>query len=85
LIWQRLAFGFELMGCEVEFRSYPGWTPMQSQKFRCFVPIYEKQNGDKPRVGLSRGSRMWNIRTNYPDGYDFGPTNERTLQMKSKY
>jgi hypothetical protein len=27
---------------------------------------------------------MWNIRTNYPDGYDFGPTNERTLQMKEQ-
>jgi dipeptidase D len=36
------------------------------RNFRCTVPIYEKQNGDKPRV-VASGLECGILGTNYPD------------------
>jgi dipeptidase D len=57
-----LRSAFELMGCGGVFRSVSWMSKCAIRNFRCFVPIYEKQNGDKPRVVACHGSRMWNIR-----------------------
>lgn len=74
-----LRSAFELMGCEVEFSgAYPGWTPnAQSEILDVLVPIYEKQNGDKPRVvACHAGLECGILGTNYPDMdmISFGPT-----------
>jgi dipeptidase D len=70
---------FELMGCEVEFSgSYPGWTPnSESEILDVLVPIYEKQNGEKPQVvACHAGLECGILGTNYPnmDMISFGPT-----------
>jgi len=74
-----LRSAFELMGCEVEFSgAYPGWTPnAKSEILDVLVPIYEKQNGDKPRVvACHAGLECGILGTNYPDMdmISFGPT-----------
>ena len=74
-----LRSAFELMGCEVEFSgAYPGWTPnAQSEILDVLVPIYEKQNGDRPRVvACHAGLECGILGTNYPDMdmISFGPT-----------
>jgi dipeptidase D len=57
-----LRSAFELMGCGRVFRSVSWMSKSQSEILDVLVPIYEKQNGDKPRVVACHGSRMWNIR-----------------------
>jgi dipeptidase D len=74
-----LRSAFELMGCEVEFSgSYPGWTPnSKSEILDVLVPLYEKQNGEKPRVvACHAGLECGILGTNYPDMdmISFGPT-----------
>ncbi len=74
-----LRSAFELMGCEVEFSgSYPGWTPnSESDILDVLVSIYEKQNGDKPKVvACHAGLECGILGTNYPDMdmISFGPT-----------
>ena len=74
-----LRSAFELMGCEVEFSgSYPGWTPnSKSEILDVLVPIYEKQNGEKPKVvACHAGLECGILGTNYPemDMISFGPT-----------
>ena len=74
-----LRSAFELMGCEVEFSgSYPGWTPnSESEILDLLVPIYEKQNGEKPKVvACHAGLECGILGTNYPDMdmISFGPT-----------
>lgn len=74
-----LCSAFELMGCEVEFSgSYPGWTPnSKSEILDVLVPLYEKQNGEKPRVvACHAGLECGILGTNYPDMdmISFGPT-----------
>lgn len=74
-----LRSAFELMGCEVEFSgSYPGWTPnSESEILDVLVSIYEKQNGDKPKVvACHAGLECGILGTNYPemDMISFGPT-----------
>ena len=74
-----LRSAFELMGCEVEFSgSYPGWTPnSESEILDVLVPIYEKQNGEKPKVvACHAGLECGILGTNYPDMdmISFGPT-----------
>jgi dipeptidase D len=74
-----LRSAFELMGCEVEFSgSYPGWTPnSDSEILDVLVPIYEKQNGGKPKVvACHAGLECGILGTNYPDMdmISFGPT-----------
>jgi dipeptidase D len=74
-----LRSAFELMGCEVEFSgSYPGWTPnAESEILDVLVPIYEKQNGEKPKVvACHAGLECGILGANYPDMdmISFGPT-----------
>ena len=74
-----LRSAFELMGCEVEFSgSYPGWTPnSNSEILDVLVSIYEKQNGDIPKVvACHAGLECGILGTNYPemDMISFGPT-----------
>lgn len=74
-----LRSAFELMGCEVEISgSYPGWTPNpDSAILAALVPIYEKQNGEKPKVvACHAGLECGILGTNYPDMdmISFGPT-----------
>ncbi|RTY94295.1 aminoacyl-histidine dipeptidase [Flavobacterium sp. GSP27] len=74
-----LRSAFELMGCEVEFSgAYPGWTPnSESEILDVLVPIYEKQNGEKPKVvACHAGLECGILGTNYPDMdmISFGPT-----------
>lgn len=74
-----LRSAFELMGCEVEFSgAYPGWTPnSKSEILDVLVPIYEKQNGEKPKVvACHAGLECGILGTNYPDMdmISFGPT-----------
>lgn len=74
-----LRSAFELFGCEVEFSgSYPGWTPnVNSEILDVLVGIYEKQNGEKPRVvACHAGLECGILGTNYPgmDMISFGPT-----------
>ena len=70
---------FELIGCEVEFSgSYPGWTPNpKSEILDVLTSIYEKQNGEKPKVvACHAGLECGILGTNYPnmDMISFGPT-----------
>jgi dipeptidase D len=74
-----LRSAFELIGCEVTFAgSYPGWTPnINSEILEVLVAIYEKQNGEKPRVvACHAGLECGILGTNYPnmDMISFGPT-----------
>ncbi|MFN8273468.1 MAG: aminoacyl-histidine dipeptidase [Flavobacteriaceae bacterium] len=74
-----LRSAFELCGCEVEFSgSYPGWTPnVHSEILEVLVSIYEKQNGEKPKVvACHAGLECGILGTNYPgmDMISFGPT-----------
>jgi len=74
-----LRSAYELFGCEVEFGgSYPGWTPnVNSEILDVLVNIYEKQNGDKPKVvACHAGLECGILGTNYPgmDMISFGPT-----------
>jgi dipeptidase D len=74
-----LRSAFELCGCEVEFSgSYPGWTPnVNSEILDVLVNIYEKQNGEKPKVvACHAGLECGILGTNYPgmDMISFGPT-----------
>jgi dipeptidase D len=64
-----LRSAFELAGCEVEFSgSYPGWTPnMKSEILDVLVNIYEKQNGEKPKVvACHAGLECGILGKNYP-------------------
>ncbi len=74
-----LRSAFELAGCEVTFSgSYPGWTPnVKSEILDVLVGIYEKQNGEKPKVvACHAGLECGIIGKNYPgmDMISFGPT-----------
>ncbi|MEO8252821.1 MAG: aminoacyl-histidine dipeptidase [Flavobacterium sp.] len=74
-----LRSAFELMGCEVEISgSYPGWTPNPASAIlAAIVPIYEKQNGEKPKVvACHAGLECGILGSNYPemDMISFGPT-----------
>ena len=74
-----LRSAFELVGCEVELSgSYPGWTPnVNSEILDTLVGIYEKQNGEKPKVvACHAGLECGILGTNYPDMdmISFGPT-----------
>jgi dipeptidase D len=74
-----LRSAYELFGCEVEFGgSYPGWTPnVNSEILELLTSIYEKQNGDKPKVvACHAGLECGILGTNYPnmDMISFGPT-----------
>lgn len=74
-----LRSAFELAGCEVEFSgSYPGWTPnVKSEILDVLVNIYERQNGEKPKVvACHAGLECGILGTNYPemDMISFGPT-----------
>ncbi len=70
---------FELVGCEVELSgSYPGWTPnVNSEILEVLKDIYEKQNGEQPKVvACHAGLECGILGTNYPgmDMISFGPT-----------
>ena len=70
---------FELFGCEVTFGgSYPGWTPnVNSEILDVLTSIYEKQNGEKPKVvACHAGLECGILGINYPhiDMISFGPT-----------
>ncbi len=70
---------FELIGCEVTFGgNYPGWKPnVNSEILDLLVRIYEKQNGEKPKVvACHAGLECGILGTNYPDMdmISFGPT-----------
>jgi len=74
-----LRSAYELFGCEVDFAgSYPGWTPnVKSEILDLLVNIYEKQNGEKPKVvACHAGLECGILGTNYPgmDMISFGPT-----------
>ncbi|MFH6966875.1 aminoacyl-histidine dipeptidase [Flavobacterium sp. FlaQc-28] len=74
-----LRSAFELVGCEVELSgSYPGWTPnVNSEILEVLKEIYEKQNGEKPKVvACHAGLECGILGTNYPemDMISFGPT-----------
>ena len=74
-----LRSAFELVGCEVELAgSYPGWTPnVNSEILEVLKEIYEKQNGEQPKVvACHAGLECGILGTNYPDMdmISFGPT-----------
>ncbi|HLF50911.1 aminoacyl-histidine dipeptidase [Flavobacterium sp.] len=74
-----LRSAFELSGCEVTLSgSYPGWTPnVKSEILDILVSVYEKQNGEKPKVvACHAGLECGILGTNYPDMdmISFGPT-----------
>jgi dipeptidase D len=74
-----LRSAYELFGCEVDFAgSYPGWTPnVNSEILDVLTSIYEKKNGDKPKVvACHAGLECGILGTNYPnmDMISFGPT-----------
>ncbi|KOP36706.1 aminoacyl-histidine dipeptidase [Flavobacterium sp. WLB] len=74
-----LRSAFELVGCEVELTgSYPGWTPnVNSEILEVLTDIYEKQNGEQPKVvACHAGLECGILGTNYPemDMISFGPT-----------
>ncbi|MBC7440526.1 MAG: aminoacyl-histidine dipeptidase [Flavobacterium sp.] len=74
-----LRSAYELFGCEVTFGgSYPGWTPnVNSEILDILTSIYEKQNGEKPKVvACHAGLECGILGTNYPemDMISFGPT-----------
>ncbi|OXA97975.1 cytosol nonspecific dipeptidase [Flavobacterium oncorhynchi] len=74
-----LRSAFELVGCDVELSgSYPGWTPnVNSEILEVLKEIYEKQNGEEPKVvACHAGLECGILGTNYPemDMISFGPT-----------
>ncbi|MDQ1164978.1 aminoacyl-histidine dipeptidase [Flavobacterium sp. SORGH_AS_0622] len=74
-----LRSAFELVGCEVELSgSYPGWSPnVNSEILEVLKEIYEKQNGEQPKVvACHAGLECGILGTNYPDMdmISFGPT-----------
>lgn len=74
-----LRSAYELFGCEVDFAgSYPGWTPnVNSEILDVLTSIYEKQNGEKPKVvACHAGLECGILGMNYPnmDMISFGPT-----------
>jgi len=74
-----LRSAYELFGCDVDFAgSYPGWTPNpKSEILDVLTSIYEKQNGEKPKVvACHAGLECGILGTNYPnmDMISFGPT-----------
>lgn len=74
-----LRSAYELFGCEVDFAgSYSGWTPnVKSEILDILTSIYEKQNGEKPKVvACHAGLECGILGTNYPnmDMISFGPT-----------
>lgn len=74
-----LRSAFELMGCEVNYSgSYPGWTPnVNSPILKVLTDIYQKQNGEAPKVvACHAGLECGILGTNYPgmDMISFGPT-----------
>lgn len=74
-----LKSAFELCGCEVTFAgSYPGWTPnVESPLLEMMIKLYEKQNGQKPKVAACHaGLECGILGRNYPgmDMISFGPT-----------
>ena len=74
-----LRSAYKLFGCEVDFAgSYPGWTPNpKSEILDVLTFIYEKQNGEKPKVvACHAGLECGILGTNYPnmDMISFGPT-----------
>ncbi|MBD0725775.1 cytosol nonspecific dipeptidase [Flavobacterium sp. L1I52] len=74
-----LRSAFELMGCEVEISgSYPGWAPNpDSAILKTLVSIYEKLNGEKPKVvACHAGLECGILGGIYPemDMISFGPT-----------
>jgi len=74
-----LGSAFELFGAKVTFTgSYPGWTPnANSEILDVLVSIYERQNGNKPKVvACHAGLECGILGTNYPkmDMISFGPT-----------
>lgn len=74
-----LRSAYELFGCEVEFGgSYPGWTPnINSEILDVLTSIYDRQNGEKPKVvACHAGLECGILGTNYPemDMISFGPT-----------
>jgi dipeptidase D len=74
-----LRSAYELFGCEVEFGgSYPGWTPnVNSEILEVLTSIYERQNGEQPKVvACHAGLECGILGTNYPnmDMISFGPT-----------
>ena len=74
-----LRSAYELFGCEVTFEgNYPGWTPnVKSEILDVLTSIYEKQNGEKPKVvACHAGLECGILGTNYPnmDMISFGPT-----------
>lgn len=83
-----LRSAYELFGCEVDFAgSYPGWTPnVNSEILDVLTSIYEKQNGEKPKVvACHAGLECGILGTNYPNmdmiSFDQRFT-EHTAQMK---
>ena len=74
-----LRSAYELFGCNVDLGgSYPGWTPnVKSEILDVLTSIYEKQNGEKPKVvACHAGLECGILGTNYPnmDMISFGPT-----------
>ena len=74
-----LRSAYELFGCEVTFGgNYPGWTPnVKSEILDILTSVYEKQNGEKPKVvACHAGLECGILGTNYPemDMISFGPT-----------
>ncbi|HRD40065.1 MAG TPA: aminoacyl-histidine dipeptidase [Bacteroidia bacterium] len=74
-----LKSAFELCGCEVTFAgAYPGWTPnVESPLLEMMIKLYEKQNGQKPKVAACHaGLECGILGRNYPgmDMISFGPT-----------
>jgi dipeptidase D len=70
---------FELGGCTVvNSGAYPGWTPdVKSEILKLLVDIYQKQNGNKPKVvACHAGLECGILGTNYPgmEMISFGPT-----------
>lgn len=76
---EALKSAFELCGCEVTFAgAYPGWTPnVESPLLDMMIKLYEKQNGQKPKVAACHaGLECGILGRNYPgmDMISFGPT-----------
>ncbi len=76
---EALKSAFELCECEVTFTgAYPGWTPnVDSPLLNMMVSLYEKQNGQKPKVAACHaGLECGILGRNYPgmDMISFGPT-----------
>lgn len=84
-----LKAAFELAEMEVEYTgSYPGWKPNpDSEVLKIASDIYEKQNGEKPKVvACHAGLECGIIGTNYPkmEMISFGPTISGAHSPKEK-